>query len=126
MFLSSELKEKIRAKIRNLNVKRSDLYEKLHQKREFNSQAWNQYGSELCGLSMLDEELKISNEADEATNQMNLLEDYILGKIDIVADEEKFSAEMRDVDRRLTALMVRKVDLTKILNKIAEAKKDIF
>lgn len=112
MALSEDIKVKVMAKIEKLQLE-------LREMQVDHKSAWEMYGSELCGLGMLDEE-------EALRKKLQLLTDYYQGNFDIIENEKRFKFELETVNSSIIGLSKRRKLLESCLRSITEAKEGIF
>lgn len=80
-------KAKIVAAIKDMEKQAADLTLELEREKEFNLAAWNEYGSELCANELIGNERRISEKIKTIKEKINLLNDFLTGKISVLEEE---------------------------------------
>lgn len=83
----NSLKTVAENKIKSLETEISSLEGELKSMESFNSAAWAEYGSELCGGEMSANEQKIRVKISNAMGKVILLRNFIKGNVDISEED---------------------------------------
>ena len=83
MVLSELEKAKIIVMLDVLGRRKEEAEKRLQEKSSLNISAWQQYGSELCGASMVEGERIISDEIRDIQHKFDLLTAYKNGEYDV-------------------------------------------
>lgn len=86
-------KEKITIATENFKRQIAELTNDHEREKSFNLAAWNEYGSELCANEMIAKELKIFEKIMAIQTTVDLLNDFLAGKISISEEETLRTAD---------------------------------
>ncbi len=127
MELAEDVRQKVVIKIEQLKIKVSVLCEQLQYVQDL-SRAFSE-GLSIgfyTGDEVFNEVNGLRGVVSYLERQIRILENYLNGSIDIIADEERLKSEALKVEDDLAKLQMRKLDLQDRLQIITEAKKGIF
>ncbi|MDO8523037.1 MAG: hypothetical protein Q7S12_01985 [bacterium] len=111
------INQKIAREIERLKEEKARFEKKLKAKKEFNKSAWNEYGSELCAASLERAESDIQTSINRVSNHINLLTEYLEGKIDL-EKTKILSKKIKDINDEIQKLETKKSALRKELDKL--------
>lgn len=126
MELTEDIRQKVTIKIEKLKADVNNFCSRLQDIQDCYRATWEGFGKEPCTVEMANEESGLQRIINYSGRQIRMLEDYLDGHIDIIADEERFKSRALEVEDNLTKLQMKKLDLEDCLRLIAEVKKDIF